>query len=189
MHLPHLAGGELAAAQVLRVYLLRSCKQPAVAQALALHFEAEDHHMTPRHGSGTGQVEGKGRLPHRRTGSKDVQVAALPARRNVVQSVKTRRDTRNTVASVLHTLLHLGQRVVHQPVYGAKVVGYAALVLQPLQQSMGFHQNVVNIHRLVGTERQQLLESRTHDTPRVQLPKDERMILQMSTGADLRADA
>ena len=38
-------------------------------------------------------------------------------------------------------------------------------------------------------ERQQLLESRTHDTPRVQLPKDERMILQMSTGADLRADA
>ena len=30
MHLPHLAGGELAAAQVLRVYLLRSCKQPAV---------------------------------------------------------------------------------------------------------------------------------------------------------------
>ena len=121
--------------------------------------------------------------------AKDVQVAALPARRNVVQSVKTRRDTRNAVASVLHTLLHLGKRVVHQPVYGAKVVGYAALVLQPLQQSMGFHQDVVNIHRLVGTERQQLLESRTHDTPRVQLPKDERMILQMSTGADLRADA
>ena len=54
MHLPHLAGCELTATQVLRVYPLRSCKQLAVSQALALHFEAEDHHMTPRHGSGTG---------------------------------------------------------------------------------------------------------------------------------------
>ena len=50
-----------------------------------------------------------------------------------------------------------------------------------LQQSMGFHQDVVNSHRLVGTERQQLLESRTHDTPRVQLPKDERMICLLYT--------
>ena len=165
-HLPQLTCIELPVAQVRRIYIFRSCKQPPVSQPLALHLQTENHRVASRRRSRPCQVQREGRLSHRRTRGDDNRVALLPSTRHLVQFGQPGGNARDAVLIVLHASFHLHQRILHQLLHAPEMVGGAQRPFQAVQQIVHTHQDVRNVHRLIRGGSQLLVR------PQYRLPAD-----------------
>lgn len=187
MDLPEFGRSKRPAQQVGGRNLLRSRQQPTVSQAFPLHFETVHGNVITGGSGGTCQMQRKSRLSHRRTGGDDYQVARLPAARQAVQLVESRRQAGNSVLVRGDTCLYQFHSILHQLQHGTEMFGHPAFLFQLVEKGMRIRQRVGYVRCLVGSLCQQFMESQDRFTADILLLQDTGMVLQMCAGT-LRVD-